>query len=349
MGRRRFARHAAACALLPLLFCCSGGSGGGGGDVSTTEEQKGGVDQAAGVDIPAAEETGAGDPGGGGGTHLESDPIIVRLPLPLDFQNIPLQAGVPAQRVLSFEGQTYLAYTSIGAAKVDVQDSLQYLAWVPDGGGGKGDDPASDGILVSVLSASGALGASVCDSGTLYGPTEIALDDQDQPVGTAEPPVLEAEEKTIDEVNSGSLALCMEVLSPVGGIFGVEALTVEFTVDEICEDEPSDLSGFWEGTYECSFSCDPAFIEKDSICLEIVQDGAQATYTDGWAEFGGTVCGDTFRFSGGSSTGDDTCSESGKFVMAADGETATKSSNWTSGACGGHCEDILEKVQSCEF
>lgn len=103
---------------------------------------------------------------------------------------------------------------------------------------------------------------------------------------------------------------------------------------------PSDFSGTWTGTYECT--PDPTCGEPSGgpITLEVTQNGCSATYTDGEATFAGSVCGDVFEFEGGG----DGYTESGTLMLVAP-NMAMKESRYdnTVGDCGGDCADDLSR------
>jgi len=102
---------------------------------------------------------------------------------------------------------------------------------------------------------------------------------------------------------------------------------------------PSDFSGTWTGTYECTFrtaECGGTF--GGDITFEVEQDGCSATYSDGEASYPGRVCGDVFTFDGGGPG----FTESGTLTLVTP-NTARKESIFvnTDGGCTGDCNDNL--------
>jgi hypothetical protein len=107
---------------------------------------------------------------------------------------------------------------------------------------------------------------------------------------------------------------------------------------------PSDFSGTWTGTYQCTFrtsSCGTTF--GGDITLEVTQDGCAATYSDGTDTFTGSVCGDTFDFE--KTAGDPGSTESGLVTLLTP-TTARKESTFVStdgSNCTGDCADNLSR------
>jgi len=189
----------------------------------------------------------------------------------------------------------------------------------------------NDAIPLQVsLRVASASDATVCDTGELYGPYTVSNG------AVAGDPSVSATAPTLRLANQGDLAICMIVTSPVDATIDINADTVSAATDE-CTEAPADISGLWEGPYSCTDSCYGT--EESYAALTIVQSGYSATYTDSEASYEGTVCGNTFNFSG-SGPG---YTESGTFVLNADG-TANKTSSYqnTDGLCGGSCSDQLQ-------
>jgi hypothetical protein len=113
------------------------------------------------------------------------------------------------------------------------------------------------------------------------------------------------------------------------------------TCDEDCG-SPSDFSGTWTGTYQCTFrtnDCGEPF--GGEITLEVTQDGCSATYSDdGDGTFAGRVCGDVFEFEGGGPG----YTESGTLTLVTP-NMAMKHSTFvnTEGGCTGDCDDDLSR------
>jgi hypothetical protein len=141
-------------------------------------------------------------------------------------------------------------------------------------------------------------------------------------------------------MNAGPFALCLEVLSPVGGTFGLDGWVVD--VEHDCAVPATDFSGTWTGTYQCSNSCTGQPFGGVSQ-ITVTQDGAgRASYTDDGSEtFSGTACGNEFRFVRNASQS----TERGVLRLTAAGR-AEKRSTWRysmSPYCGGECVDTLSR------
>ncbi len=172
----------------------------------------------------------------------------------------------------------------------------------------------------------------VCTTGELYGPFTVSGDSVEggSSVTVSQPSVRLA--------NLGELAICMIVTSPVNATLDAETDSI-FVEAEECNQPPAYIGGVWEGDYSCSGSCGT---ESGFVRLTILQDEYTATYGDDEAFYEGNVCGNTFKYSGGA----DTYEESGTFTLNGDG-TGSKTSSYTltDGSCGGTCSDpVLTRV-----
>jgi hypothetical protein len=193
---------------------------------------------------------------------------------------------------------------------------------------------ASTGTISARIGASDSV--DVCKDGYLYGPFTVMLDDSDDPV-TVDPPTVSATPTTVQIINTGSFAICLQFNSPVDLQLSATNVAVDRTP---CDEEPADFNGTWSGTYTCLNDPCPDDIDQN-ISLTVTQSGYSASYTDGFASFEGTVCGNTYTFNGGG----EGYTESGTLVLNTDG-SATKYVTWqdTLGLCGGECTDQLERV-----
>jgi len=100
---------------------------------------------------------------------------------------------------------------------------------VDTGGPGKGMVNAQDGTNVIVVQAAIADAAgveTVCDDGEQYGPFEVTLDANFQPVSVS-PSSITLSQQTVSLLNSGAFSICLEVTSPVDGTITIQALTFE--------------------------------------------------------------------------------------------------------------------------
>jgi hypothetical protein len=181
----------------------------------------------------------------------------------------------------------------------------------------------------------------VCDEGEGYGPFNVTINTSSQ-LTTVSPPTATATNTTMDIINTGAYSFCVKVVSPVNATVDLNSVDVNI---EPCDEVPADILGAWAGTYSCFSSCGD--IIDDTVSLFITQnasDSSKATYTDGDADYEGTVCGNRFSFSGGG----DNYSESGTFVMDPGGATATKTSTYRDyppGTCSGECSDVLSRIE----
>jgi hypothetical protein len=168
--------------------------------------------------------------------------------------------------------------------------------------------------------------ATICDTGDLYGPYVVANGavQGDQSAAASQP--------TLRLSNLGDLSVCMIITSPVNADLDIEADTLYWQAEE-CNTTPAPIEGVWEGSYSCTSSCVP---EAGLVSLTIQQDGNSATYSDGSANYEGTVCGNEFKFSGAGPG----YTESGTFILNSDG-SASKTSHYqnTGDSCSGNCSD----------
>ncbi len=184
---------------------------------------------------------------------------------------------------------------------------------------------------------------TVCDTGEFYGPLVITLDQSNQPA-TVEPATVSASQPTLSVINTGSFAVCIEIVSPVSASIDIADADVNY---KQCSTEAGDFDGFWTSTYVCNDECYGASEGENSF--HIMQDGHSLSYYSGEGATGsGTACGDTFRFdSKGTDFGAGTWEEFGTMVLNANGTiNAIFDYQYVSGACfgkTGHCEDVLTR------
>jgi hypothetical protein len=179
---------------------------------------------------------------------------------------------------------------------------------------------------------------TVCEDGWLYGPYRLSGAEKPE---TSETETITADAGTVDLINFGEFAICILISSPIDMTLTIDEFSVDVTT---CDEDPADFEGVWEGTYHCDSEgiggCED---EGGPITLTVTQDGHRAKYTDGYASYSGTVCGNTFAFSGGAE-GEYGYTEKGELTLNTDG-TAHKVSSFvsTDGSCSGDCEDDLER------
>lgn len=172
----------------------------------------------------------------------------------------------------------------------------------------------------------------LCSTGELYGPYTVSGDIIEGGGNVT------ASQPSIRLANQGELGVCMIVTSPVDASLDIETNSVFVEASE-CDQSPAYIGGVWEGDYSCTSSCGN---ESGSVQLTILQDGYTATYDDGDAFYEGNVCGNTFKYSGGT----DNYTEGGTFTLNSNG-TASKTSNYESTVddCSGSCNDpVLTRI-----
>jgi chitodextrinase len=178
---------------------------------------------------------------------------------------------------------------------------------------------------------------TVCDDGWLYGPYFLTGTDKPE---TSDTQTVSAEPSTVDLINIGDFAMCIQISSPIDMTLSIKDYSVDVTT---CDEDPADFAGTWVGTYSC-FNEGCADEINEPITLYITQNDHSAQYTDDQgATFEGTVCGNEFVFNGGVE-GPGGYFEKGKFTMNSDG-TLNKESSFlnNNGSCRGDCEDFLER------
>jgi hypothetical protein len=110
-----------------------------------------------------------------------------------------------------------------GSVTIDLDDVTVTPA---DGGGGKGTVNLQGGTLtVTAWIASVEELDTVCESGEEYGPFNVELEENNQPV-SIDPPSFPLGENTLDLINGGTFSLCIEVVSPIDGTVTIDALSV---------------------------------------------------------------------------------------------------------------------------
>jgi hypothetical protein len=167
---------------------------------------------------------------------------------------------------------------------------------------------------------------SVCTTGELYGPYTVTngVVEGESTITLSQP--------TLRLANLGDVNICAIITAPVDAELNVSADTIYLEREE-CDQTPENMEGVWEGDYSCTGTCGDT---DGYVSLTIVQDEYSASYTAGSASYEGTVCGNTFKFSGGGPG----FTESGTFILNNDG-TGSKTSNYqnTDDSCSGTCSD----------
>lgn len=169
--------------------------------------------------------------------------------------------------------------------------------------------------------------ATVCTTGELYGPYTItngSVEGEDS---------ITADQPTLRLANLGDLSVCTIITSPVNANMDITADTLYLNANE-CKETPANIAGVWEGDYSCTSSCGGN--QNGFVSLNIQQDEYSATYTDGSANYEGTVCGNIFEFSGEGPG----YTEEGTFTLNSDGSASKTSSYQNTGdSCSGTCSD----------
>lgn len=178
---------------------------------------------------------------------------------------------------------------------------------------------------------------TICRDGWLYGPYTLRGNDIPETSDTAN---VSAEPSTVDLINFGSFAMCIQISSPIDLNLSVSKYSVAVST---CEENPANFAGTWTGTYSCDNQNCPD-TPTSSITLHVYQDGHSASYHDEEASYEGTVCGNVFSYNGGVE-GDFGYIEKGTLTLNSDG-TAHKQSSFkdNNGSCQGTCEDFLTRA-----
>jgi hypothetical protein len=277
---------------------------------------------------------------GGGGRSLDGD---ITINIGSTGKNIPLQAEVTWSRAFSVNYNVSGFGGPYTALSMDLQENLAGIDFTPLVAAAAADSRAR-----ALVTDTGQMWlyvgrqedfATVCESDQVYGPFDITLDAGSQP-SSVSPATAQATPETMDIINIGAYSVCVKVVSPIDA--EVDLNSVGFNIAQ-CDEAPADISGTWTGTWYCEGVC--PIPGPNDITLVITQDTGDpsiATYEDGVAFYEGTVCGNRFSFSGGSTNS----SESGTFVMDPGGTTATKTSTYRNydGPCSGTCYDELTRV-----
>lgn len=286
---------------------------------------------------------GCGSGGGSGGTApLEP---VQKLLLPPSGQ--PVSVDVRANRTerFVFTYQLPPTATRIASATIDGPATLGQvtrLSPVSVKALARRLFPAASGPATDNVRALFRVGNDperVCSSAKVYGPYNASILGSSLGFATGSPTSATADDQTLQIVNLGPLAVCMEILSTIDASFSVNGVAWDVTSADC--GAPGNFDGHWTGTYSCENSCTGEPF-GGGIDLTVSQDGSVASYTDnGGVTFSGTVCGQAFRFEQASAF------ETERGIMTLDNATsATKRSTWRTNAspfCGGDCVDRLHR------
>ncbi len=131
-------------------------------------------------------------------------------------------AGEPVTN--SGSGSLGDAAVNIGSGSI-ILDPNDITVTPADTGGGKGTVNLQEGgtLVVRAWIASVDELATVCVDGEGYGPFNVELDADLQPV-SVDPSSITLTQNTLDLINAGEFSLCIEVTSPVDGTVTIDAL-----------------------------------------------------------------------------------------------------------------------------
>ncbi len=250
------------------------------------------------------------------------DPPVNPVDLPLTGLSVDLQKTLQALTVTPAPAPAPLALGGVARAAAAVAAA------------------AEGSVQVSARVSAAADEATVCDDGELYGPYEVTGVGPTQPQNIS-PSSAQATQATLSILNTGSIAICIVIESPYDAQISVDDVTV---TPEECHDTPEDVGGMWVGKFTCESAIPGCYTaDEEDITLDIeVSAGSSysASYSDGEADYDGTVCGRVFRYNGGG----EGYLEEGTFTLDSDDPNkAIKRSEWKDidGPCSGTCVDHL--------
>jgi hypothetical protein len=131
---------------------------------------------------------------------------------------------------------------------------------------------------------------TVCETGALQGRFQVGLTEAFQ-VATVEPPTASVTPGSLNIMNSGAFAICVEVIAPVDAMFTVGNVDLDVTR---CEEPPADIAGMWDSQISCSDICGTEIGSEDIFTF--TQDGSSVTAENAFGDTSvGTVCGSTLQ------------------------------------------------------
>ncbi|MCP4568296.1 MAG: hypothetical protein GY841_12025 [FCB group bacterium] len=179
---------------------------------------------------------------------------------------------------------------------------------------------------------------TVCQEGILYGPFQIAQGF----FGDPSPEAISLDEPTVQLLNGGMVAICIDFISTFDANFSIEEMEFDVTSEDC--GTPSDFAGYWSGPFECGHSCDDEPF-GGTVGLTVTQDGSTASYVDlSDDSYTGTICGNKFRFERIELNE----IERGTMTLI-DNNYAIKRSTWRTRSepyCFGDCVDTLTRTTS---
>ncbi|MBI5098613.1 MAG: hypothetical protein HZB30_05185 [Nitrospirae bacterium] len=266
----------------------------------------------------------------------------VQVPLPLNY-NFQVTQGLPYES--SFSVSLSAGPANYNNISLNLQDILSNSVTITPGPPVSSmmkllnmfisSAEAQSAVNMSMFVRIGAFASTVCQEGLLYGPYAITGSSSSPAIN---PPTASAEPSTINIINSGSFAMCIQIYSQTDAAIDVGTPSIDVTQ---CNQPPADISGTWKGTYTCINHGYHNDVDQP-ITLTITQIGNRAQYIDdGGDKYEGTVCGDVFKFN----RNDPDETESGTFVLSKNGK-GTKTSTWTANYPStnwGNCTDHLHR------
>jgi len=134
-----------------------------------------------------------------------------------------VQAGQPARKTGA--GAFELPDITLGRGTIELDPDV--ITVIPaDSGGAKGavNLQQTSTLEVRVWIAPAAEVETVCETGEQYGPYEVTLDENYVPI-SIDPSSVTLTQNTLDLLNVGEFALCIQVVSPIDGTVTIESLT----------------------------------------------------------------------------------------------------------------------------
>lgn len=156
--------------------------------------------------------------------------LIPLQPVAFDFNGgnglvLQTQPGTTAKQSLRLQFDP--GGINIGRGNMQINPSA--VEFTPaDAGNGKGLATYQTGDLILDVSARVAAASAletVCDEGESYGPYRVTLDEEFNVVSIS-PATISLTQTTIDLINGGDFALCLEVASPVAGTVTIFSLVL---------------------------------------------------------------------------------------------------------------------------
>jgi len=147
--------------------------------------------------------------------------------------NVPLSGGLAAYDVQADEPAKSSGTAnfdtggiSVGRGTIELDPSV--ITVTPANGTGSKGGVAfqeTSTLEITVWVASVDLADTVCEAGEQYGPFSVTLDENFVPIAIT-PGSVTLSQNTIDLLNAGEFALCIEVISPIDGTVTIGSMTL---------------------------------------------------------------------------------------------------------------------------